>query len=88
MKSAAGACQACAKRRAPRGARGLKFEKIRAPLSPPGRAPRGARGLKSLERHRIHVAERRAPRGARGLKLRAPCRHGAVRVAPRAGRVD
>ena len=37
----------CLYRRAPRGARGLKYKNIYGYLSRTGRAPRGARGLKS-----------------------------------------
>ena len=56
-------------RRAPRGARGLKFfqNKLSSTKSS-RRAPRGARGLKSLPFLWVVPKYSRAPRGARGLK--------------------
>ena len=62
----------CSAGRAPRGARGLKYNELFPQHSLVGRAPRGARGLK----FRINVApltywKGRAPRGARGLKCMA-----------------
>src|SRR6266404_1764244 len=56
-------------RRAPRGARGLKQNRVKLPAVLRRRAPRGARGLKRVQ---LDIAEKlvgRAPRGARGLKL-------------------
>ena len=55
--------------RAPRGARGLKFQLFRLFSGLLRRAPRGARGLKSGAGRDAPTAKpRRAPRGARGLK--------------------
>ena len=52
-------------RRAPQGARGLKFKKRRNDIYFPGRAPQGARGLKSvLCGHKHRFRRSRPARGA------------------------
>ena len=57
------------RRRAPRGARGLKpYKEAKDEEDEKRRAPRGARGLKHVRRRYRPGRARRAPRGARGLK--------------------
>ena len=79
-------------RRAPQGARGLKFISS-LPACGSGRcrrAPQGARGLKYIEllTYMRDSLERRAPQGARGLKYFSPlCLSLISSVAPRKGRV-
>ena len=77
-------------RRAPYGARGLKFsELVLNILRYDGRAPYGARGLKLVEVLIQLPSVRRAPYGARGLKFwGSMTKPGNGYVAPRMGRVD
>ena len=56
-------------RRAPQGARGLKFIKdLEDGFLLARRAPQGARGLKSIPDGEFALNHGRAPQGARGLK--------------------
>ena len=58
-------------RRAPQGARGLKFHRFWAiEIGTNRRAPQGARGLKCPQRRAEEQDSGRAPQGARGLKYR------------------
>ena len=77
-------------RRAPHGARGLKFLSEKAAAEKAGRAPHGARGLKYGLVPAHGYALRRAPHGARGLKSANlwAVADGNAAVAPRMGRVD
>ena len=55
-------------RRAPQGARGLKYKTYGGHYDEKGRAPQGARGLKCYEDYLRSLGVSRAPQGARGLK--------------------
>ena len=78
-----------AERRAPQGARGLKFGNIPGlVVSARRRAPQGARGLKFVGHEVSKEGSSRAPQGARGLKFRmSGTRVILMMVAPRKGRV-
>ena len=56
-------------RRAPHGARGLKYHAAKAGADLSGRAPHGARGLKFCHADPPVIPGGRAPHGARGLKF-------------------
>ena len=76
-------------RRAPYGARGLKFISIVGDLVDSRRAPYGARGLKYVDFYKLGISVKSRPVWGAWIEITTPRRAPKPwRVAPRMGRVD